>query len=231
MNGPQRPGWLASVRGVVFKELLIEWQQRSRFVGLFFFSFAVLLMVAFAMPNTQVLSDIGGGALWLGLLLASARSLDASFVVELENGALEGLTLWPVPSGALFYGKAIANALILLLVAASLTPLCVALYNVPSLARLDQLALVLILGCTGLAAPGTIAAALTAQARAASALLPLLYFPLVVPVIMAASRATTLAFEGDPMRQVDDWLLILGGFNVIHWATGGLLFARVIDEG
>ena len=226
-----KKSWIASIGAVLSKELLIEWRQRSRFTGLCFFSFAVLLLVAFAMPNMEILRDIGGGALWLGLLLASARSLDASFAVELENGALEGLVLWPVAPSAIFYGKALANTLVLLAVASVLTPLCIALYNPPTSAEWWQLIGVLVLGCGGLAAPGTLTAALTSQARGASALLPLLFFPLVVPVIMAASRATTLALEGDLMHQVDDWLTILAVFNLIHWPLDGLLFARVVDEG
>lgn len=230
MSAP-RLGWTSAVLAVLGKELLVEWRQRSRFTGLFFFAFAVLLLVAFAMPNTTILSEIGGGALWLGLLLASARSLDASFAVELENGALEGLVLWPVPPSAIYYGKALANTLVLLAVAVFLTPLTVALYNPPANASLAQVAAVLVLGCAALAAPGTLAAALTTQARGASALLPLLFFPLVVPVIMAASRATTIALEGDAMGQVDDWLTILGAFNLVHWSLDGLLFARVVDEG
>jgi heme exporter protein B len=62
-------------------------------------------------------------------------------------------------------------------------------------------------------------------------LLPLLLVPLVVPVILAASRATTLLLEGDPMGQVDDWMVILGLFNAVHWTLDTALFSRVVDEG
>ena len=222
---------MIAVLAVVRKELLVEWRQRSRLTGLIFFAFAVLLLIAFAVPDTGLLRDLAGGALWLGLLLASARSLDQSFAVELENGALEGLVLWPVPAHTLFYGKALANLLLLLLVALAITPLCFALYDPPL--RGDPLLLlgILLLGTAGIAAPGTLVAALTAQARGASALLPLLLFPLVVPVILCASRATTLLLEGDPMHQVDDWMLILAIFNAVHWSLDAALFTRVVDEG
>lgn len=219
------------VLAVLRKELLVEWRQRSRFTGLVFFALAVLLLVAFAVPDTGLLRDLAGGALWLGLLLASARSLDQSFGVELENGALEGLVLWPVPPAALFLGKALANMLVLLAVAVAITPLALALYDPVIRGSLWGLGGLLVLGCAGIAAPGTLVAALTSQARGASALLPLLLFPLVVPVILAAGRATTLLLEGDPMHQVDDWAMILGVFNALHWSVDALLFARVVDEG
>ncbi|MCB9682718.1 MAG: heme exporter protein CcmB [Alphaproteobacteria bacterium] len=223
--------WLWQVPAVVAKELLVEWRERSRVSGLFFYSFALLLMVAFAMPNTKMLADIAGGALWLGLLLASTRSLDQSFKVELENGALEGLVLWPVDPLALYYGKAIANTLVLLLVAAAIVPLVIVLYHPEIKGDPWQLVGILVLGSAALAAPGTLVAALTVQARGSSALLPMLLFPLVVPVVLASARATMLLFDGDLMGQVDDWMMLLLAFDLVHWSLDGLLFTRIVDEG
>ena len=155
---------LRAVPAIVRKELLVEWRQRARVSALFFFSFALLMMVAFAMPNAAILRELSGGALWIGLLLASTRSLDQSMHVELENGALEGLVLWPVPPAAIYYGKALANTLVLFGVALAITPLCVVLYNPPLRGDMLQYVGVLALGCAGLAAPGTLVSVLTAKA-------------------------------------------------------------------
>jgi heme exporter protein B len=222
---------LRQVAAIVHKELLIEWRQRARMSALFFFAFALLLMVAFAMPNAQILRDLGGGALWVGLLLASTRSLDQSMYVEMENGSLEGLVLWPVHPAAVYYGKTLANSLVLWLVALAITPLTIVLYDPPLRGDLFQYVGVLALGCAGLAAPGTLVSVLTVKARGSSALLPLLLFPLVVPVVMGASKATSLLFEGDPMHQVDDWMQILLLFNVVHWSIDGVFFSMIVDEG
>jgi heme exporter protein B len=222
--------WILRVPAVVSKELLIEWRERSRVSSLLFYSFALLLMVAFAMPDVRMLGDIAGGALWLGLLLASTRSLDQSFRVELENDSLEGMVLWPVDPLAVFYGKALANAIVLILVASVITPLLGVLYHPSWHGQPWALASVIVLGCAGIAGPGTLVASLTAQARGSSALLPVLLFPLVVPVVMASARTTILLFQGDPMGQVDNWLVLLLIFNVVHWSLDGLLFARVVEE-
>lgn len=222
--------WILRVPAVISKELLIEWRERSRVSSLLFYSFALLLMVAFAMPDVRMLGDIAGGALWLGLLLASTRSLDQSFRVELENESLEGMVLWPVDPLAIFYGKALANAIVLLIVAAVITPLLGVLYHPDWHGAWWMLVAVIVLGCAGIAGPGTLVAALTAQARGSSALLPVLLFPLVVPVVMASARTTILLFQGDPMGQADNWLVLLVIFNVVHWSLDGLLFARVIEE-
>lgn len=223
--------WLRAVPAVVGKELLLEWREPSRLSGLLVFGFALLLMVAFAMPGVHLLPEVAGGALWLGLLLASTRSLDQSLRIELETGALEGLILWPVDALAVFYGKAIANTVVLLIVALTFTPLVIVLYHPELRGDLVQLAAVLVLGAAALAAPGTLVATLTAQARGSSVLLPMLLLPLVVPVVLAASRATTMIFEGDPMGQATYWIQLLGVFNLAHWALDGPLFTRIVDEG
>ena len=215
---------------VLGKELLTEWRQRSRISGVFWFGFAVVLMVGFATPSVRVLREVAGGTLWLGLLLASTRSLDQSYAVEHEHGAMEGLLLWPVEPMAIFYGKALSNALVLTLVAMGLLPLVIAVFGAPVRGDVGQLLLVVVLGCAGMAAPGTILGLITSQSRGSSVLLPLLLFPLVVPALLAAATATVKLFEGDPMVQAPTWILILVAFNLIHWSLSGIFYGWVLED-
>ncbi len=219
------------ILAVLRKDLLIELRSPTRISGLFFYAFALLLMVAFASNTTDVMRRQAGGILWIGILLASTRSFDQSYSSELEEGALEGMVLWPVSPGALYYGKALANTLILAVVAVALLPLLIALYDVEIRGDGWLLALTLVLGGGSLAAPGTLLGAITGQARGASVLLPLLLFPTVVPAVLAAARATTLVMEGDPMGQGPAWVWVLGALNLIHWTVGGLLFRWVVEDG
>ncbi|MFT6143548.1 MAG: heme exporter protein B [Myxococcota bacterium] len=216
---------------VFAKDVLVEIRSPSRFIGVMFFAFAVIFMVAFASNTTDVMRRQAGGVLWIGLLLASTRSLDQSFAAELEHNALEGQTLWPVHPTAIFFGKALANAVILIIVGTILTPLSIAMFDVTVRGSWLQMAGFIVLGSTALAAPGTLFTAITSQARGSSVLLPLLMFPLVVPVLMAAARGTTLIFLPDPMDQSTAWLIALVAFNVIHWPLAGLLFGRVVEGG
>jgi heme exporter protein B len=89
---------------------------------------------------------------------------------------------------------------------------------------------VIVLGTAGLAAPGTLYAAMTSQARAKQTLLPILLFPLVVPVLLSAVKGTSLLILGDPMGQIRGWLLLLLSFDLIHWSLCGLLFGRVVED-
>lgn len=216
---------------VAMKDLLVELRTPVRTSGLFFYGLSLLLLVAFASNTTDVMRQQAGGMLWLGMLLASTRSLDQSFGTELDEGALEGMVLWPVRPLAIYYGKALANAIVLSVVATALLPLVIALYDVSIKGSLVHLAGAIVLGSGALAAPGTLLAAITTQARGTSVLLPLLMFPTVIPAVLAASRVTTLVMEGDPMGQATAWLSILVAINAIHWLGSGLLFGRVVEDG
>lgn len=228
---PNRPpGLLRQIAAVLRKELLIEWKEPTRISGIFFFAFALLLMVAFASPSEGALRHQAGGTLWVGLLLASTRSLDQSYATEMEHGAMDGLLLWPVDPKAIYYGKAIANTLVLVLVSAALLPLVIGVYDAPT--EGDPLTLIafLFLGCAALAAPGTLYGLITAQARGSSVLLPMLLFPLVVPALMAAARGTAVVMEGDPMQQSGGLLTLLTAFNALHWSLSGVLFGRLLED-
>ncbi len=227
-----RPGVLRQTWAVLAKDLLVEWRSPSRVSTVFFFALAIVVMSAFASgPSVSLLRKEIGGTLWMGLLLASTRSLDLSFATETEQGALEGLVLWPVDSRAVFYGKALANTLLLFAVAVPLVPLAIAIYDAPIKGNVVQFFAFLFLGCGAIAAPGTLYALICAQARGASVLLPVLLFPLVVPAIIAASRGAAILFEGDdPMRQATSWLALLALFDVIHWSLSGLLFGRILED-
>jgi len=212
------------------KDLLLQWRQRSQVVAVLAFGSTSLLLFSFAVgPDASALRQHAAGFLWLALLLSSTLSLADSFQAETEHRALEGLLLLPVSPVALYYGKALANTAQLALVGVGLVPFTVALYDAGT-SRVPALLGVIVLGTAALSAPGTLYGALTAQVRARAALLPLLLFPLVVPVLLGAVKATSLLILGDPMGQLQGWVLLLVCFNLIHWALGGLLFARVVEE-
>jgi len=212
------------------KEFLLQWKTRAQAVAVFVFGATALLLFSFAIgPNAAALRQHAAGFLWLALLLSSTLTLSESFQEEMENRALEGLLLLPASPRALYYGKAIANAVQLILVGIVLVPVMTVLYDAGT-DRLVTLLLIIILGAAGLAAPGTLYAAMTSQIRARQMLLPLLLFPLIVPVLLAAVKATSLLILGDPMEQSRAWLLLLAAFDGIYWSLCGLLFEKVVEE-
>ncbi len=219
-------GLLAALR----KELLLQQRGAAQLFAVLVFGATALLLFSFAVgPNAELLRRIAPGLLWLALLLSSTLTLAESFQSEMEMKALEGQLLLPASPAALYYGKALSNWLQLTLLGVLLVPLMVALYDA-SLPRPLALLGVIALGAAGLSAPGTLYAAMTQQARSRQTLLPLLLFPLVVPVLIAAVKATALLMHGDPMGQLRPWVQLLGAFDAIHWSLCGLLFGRVVED-
>lgn len=216
---------------VLRKDLLAGWRSRARAVATGVFGVTTLLLFSFAVgPDTTILQAHAAGYLWLALLLSSTLALAESFRVEVEHGALETLLLLPTLPAAVFYGKAVANLLTLLVVGAALVPFMLGLYDAHVALGLPWLALVLLAGAAGISAPGTLHAALASRARSRDVLLPLLLFPLLVPCLLAAVKATSLVLTGDPMSQLPSWLGLLAAFDVIYWSLCGLLFSRVVEE-
>lgn len=214
----------------LWKEGLLQWNLRSRFFAVAVFGTTSLLLFSFAIgPSAHALRQYSAGFLWLALLLSSTLTLSESFHAETEHRALEGLLLLQASPRALFYGKAIANWLQLAMLGMMLVPIMVVLYDAGT-TDLFRLAGIILLGSAGLSAPGTLYAAMVTQARAQQTLLPLLLFPLVVPVLLASVKATSLLILGDPMGQTASWIGLLLCFNAIYWSLCGLLFGRVVED-
>src|SRR6187401_715456 len=128
------------------KELLLQWRTRGQFLAVFVFGAAALLLFSFAIgPNATALRTFSAGFLWLGLLLSSTLTLAESFHAEMENRALEGLLLLPASARALYYAKALANALALFALGAALVPVMVVLYDAAT-PRIPALLGIILLG-------------------------------------------------------------------------------------
>lgn len=212
------------------KEFLLQWRTRSQVIAVFFFGATAMLLFSFSIgPNSQALRLYAPGFLWLAILLSSTLALSSSFQEEMSQRAFEGLLLLPASERALFFAKTLATTAHLTLLGLALIPVMVVLFDAGTM-RIAPLAGVIVLGAAALSAPGTLYAAMTAQARGRETLLPLLFFPLVVPVLLAAVKATSLMILGDPMEQARSWVMLLAAFNAIYWSLCGLLFPRVVEE-
>jgi heme exporter protein B len=216
---------------ILRKDLLVDLRSMRRVMAVGLFGAMTLLLFSFAAgTDSIVLKQQAAGYLWLALFLSSTLALSESFRVELEDDALEGLCLLPVDPRALYYGKALANLLFLLGLACVLVPLSFGLYGAELKEPLSHLIALLVFGLAGLAGPGTLYSAMTSRARGRDVMLPLLLFPLVVPVLVAGVKGTALVFAGDPMNQLGSWLQLLIVFDLVYWSLCGLLFGKVIDS-
>lgn len=217
---------------VLQKDLLLEWRGRSRLMSVVLFGVVTLFLFSFAVgPDTTMLRAGSSGFLVLALLLSSTLALSESFRLEQDQRAIEGLMLLPVDPVSLYYGKALGNTLFLMLLSPILTWVALVLYAVEfdggMFLRLIGL---WALAAAGLSAPGTLYAAMTSRLRSQDVLLPILLFPLVIPVLLGSVKAMALVLTGDAMNQLTSWVLMLAAFDLIYWSLCGILFGYAIEE-
>lgn len=213
---------------VVRKDLTIEFRGRDAIVSAIVFTLLVLLIFNFALDLTgAAVATIAPGVLWVTIVFAGMLLLGRTFARERESGALQGLLLAPLDRGALFVAKLLVNLILLGVVELVALPAFVALYNL-ALAP-GRLLLVILLGTLGFVAVGTLFAAIAANTQAREALLPLLLFPVLVPVIIGAVKATGEAVVGS-VGDGPPWLGLLAAFDAIFLALAYVVFEYVLEE-
>lgn len=225
---------------LVRKDLLTERRSKAAFNAMAFFAAMVLFIFSFALgPDAPGMSAGSGqtllqylwpGLLWVAIFFTGILALGRSFQVEMESGGLEALRLYPGDKKAVYAGKLIANLITLGAMELLLIPVSAVLYNIDLWTKLPALLGVTALGTLGFAAVGTFYAALTANLRARDVMLPVLLFPVVVPVVVAAVKATTLVVRGDPMGEMWTWLRILGLIDLVLLTVCTLTFEFAIED-
>lgn len=227
-------GWRFEVGracAVAWKDLTVEWRARANFNAVVALAVVMLLLFGFALgPETESLRVAAAGILWLTILFSGVLSFNRSYQMELENGALEALLLYPGSRKALFVGKLATNLVFVLLVEVLLVPLAAILYGLSLLQALPGLALVLLLGTFGFVVLGTFYAAMASRVQAREVLLPLLLFPMLVPLLVASVAATAAILAGDAMGDAGSWIRLLIIFDVIFGIAALFAFEHVIEE-
>lgn len=182
------------------------------------FSLLVILIFNFALeldPATR--KEVTSGVLWTTFAFAGTLGLNRSMAVEKDRGCLDGLLLAPVDRSAIYFGKVISNLVFMFLVEAIVLPLYAALYSVNLFN--PGLLLVILLGSIGYTAVGTLLASMAVQARTRDVLLPILLFPVAIPVLLAAVKASTGFLNGAEMSEIWPPLNLLIVYDVI-FTTG-----------
>jgi heme exporter protein B len=168
--------------------------------------------------------------MWIALAFAGLISATQSYQNELEEQAFEQLLLYPIPRFCIYLGKLLANWLYMTSLSVLIVPITATLFNVP-LNRLPVLFGIVALGTLGFALVSGFYAALTANLRARESLLPLLTFPVIVPILQAAVRATNLLLgQTDNQELTLSWLQLLLGFDLVYAVVCTALFHYVVEE-
>lgn len=214
------------------KDLLLGWRGRTRTIAVALFGLVALVLFSFAVAvDGEVGVSAAAGFLIVALLLSSILALDESFRLERHDEALDGLLLLPVDPASIFYGKALANAVLLVLLGPILIPVTAIFFALDLTGGVVlELGILWVLASFGIAAPGTLYASMTSRVIGRDVVLPLLLFPLTLPILMTGVRSFDLILRGDAMSQLPSWLLLLGAFDLVYWVLCGIMFSRTLEE-
>ena len=221
--------YLRSLFTIVWKDLLAEWRSREALSAMLVFSLLVIFIFNFALELDAVArSSVTSGVLWVTFIFAGTLGLNRSWSVEKDRGCLDGLLLAPVDRTAIYFGKTLANLVFMLLVAAVVLPVYSVLYNTNLFH--PGLLLTIVLGSVGYVAVGTLLASMAVQARTRDILLPILLFPVAIPVLVAAVKASGGFLDGLAFADVRPWLNLLIAYDIIFTAVAFMVFDYVVEE-
>ncbi len=221
---------LRRVRAIVWKDLTTERRSKAGFNAVAALGVTILVLFGFALgPDAQALRDAAAGVLWLAVLFAGVLAFNRSYQVELESGALEQLLLHPGPRWTIFTGKVLANLAFVGAMIVVVMLFGIVLFQVAAPSNWPMLLTVIALGAIGLVVLGTFYASMASRSRAREVLLPLLLFPMLVPVLLGAIQASKALLGGDLMQDAGSWIRLLLLFDVIFVAATHVAFEYVIE--
>lgn len=223
------PSFWNAVSAIVRKDLAAERRSRELFSAMGMFSLLVILIFNFALEmDAGTRSTVTAGILWVTFSFAGTLGLNRSMAVEKDRGCLDGLLLAPVDRSVIYFGKAIGNLLFMFVVEAFVLPIYTIFYNINIIQ--PGLILVIILGSIGYVALGTMLAAMVVQTRTRDILLPIILFPVMLPLIIAAVKASSAFLQGLDMEFIWPSLNILISFDLIFIGLSYMLFDFVVEE-
>ena len=226
-----RASFFRQLRTLIWKDLLVEARGRETVLAGAVFALLVLVIFNFAFDlRVENVAAVAPGVLWVTVTFAGVLSLGRAFARERDRRTLDGLLLAPIDRSALYLAKVVTSVVAMLVVEVVALPAFIALFNL--VVNLPLLILALVLGTLGLAGVGTLFAAIAAHTRAREVMLPLLLFPIQVPVILATVKSTGAAIRvpGLDPPDVGQWLGLLIAFDALFLGLSVLLFDYAIEE-
>ncbi len=216
---------------IFVKDLRLELRTGESVATMLIFAAVVILLFAFTLDAAPTrFRDVLPGLMWMTYLFTAVLGLLRSFGHEKELDAYALLLSAPVDRSAIYLGKMTAFFLVLLAVQAISLPLFWLLLGVPVFAAPLALAAIFVATDLALAAVGTLVAGVSLRLPAGDTLLPILPFPLLTPLLIAATKATSAALEGQPLREWDFWLMLLLTFFALFVLVGTVIFDYISEQ-
>ena len=223
--------YLSQVKAIIWKDFTIEFKTRELFSSMFVFAVLVMLIFIFSI-NLSIVSanQVGPGVLWVAILFAGTLGLNRSFTLEKENDCLQGLMLAPVDRSAIFFGKMLSNLAFLLIMEAFLLPVFMIFFNVDLGSHLAPLLAVIFMVTLGFSALGTLLSSLSSNLKTREIMLPILLYPLMVPIAIGSVRLTGQILDGKSLADMMNWVGLILCFDIIFISASIMTIDHILEE-
>ncbi len=223
--------YINQVAAIVWKDFVTELKTRELFSSMFIFALLVIIIFIFSIDLGIVkASEVGPGVLWVAFLFAGTIGLNRSFMLEKENDCLQGLLLAPIDGTVLYFGKLFSNLVFLLTMEVFILPLFMIFFNVDLLSNLLPLLYVIFVGTLGFCAIGTLLSSLSSNLKTRDIMLPILLYPLMIPIVIGSVQMTGQVLAGEPLSGVMNWVSLTLCFDVIYIAVSIMTIDFVLEE-
>ena len=214
---------------ITWKDVLSEIRTREIISSVLLFSILVVVIMNFAFSGgREEILPIAPGILWITFSFAGIISLNHSFMMEKQESCIEGLLVCPVSREMIYTGKMTGNLIFMLIIELITMPVFSVLFNISVFQ--PEVVLIVFLTTVGFASVGTLFSAMAVNTRAKEMVLPILFFPVVAPLIISAVNATGVILNGDSWSGINSWLIMIIAFDVVFLVTSYLIFGYIIEE-
>lgn len=220
--------FLNKVLAIVWKDVVAELRTREMLSSMLVFALLVIVIFSFSFElRVENIVQVAPGVLWVTFVFAGTLELNRSLALEMENDCLDGLFLAPMDRSAIYFGKMLGNLIFISAIEALMLPIFSVVFDLNLI--LPSLLLTIFLGTIGFAAVGTLLSAIAVNTRAREVMLPVLLFPILLPVVISVTKVTGGILDGVPLGDLAHWLRFLVAFDIIFLVVSFMTFDFVVQ--
>jgi heme exporter protein B len=222
---------LRKVWAVFQKDLLVELRTKDSLNAMLFFGIVVLVIFNFALESVRDNIRMAvPGVLWVSFAFSGTLGLNRMFAVEKENSCLQGLLMLPIDRGILYLGKMLAATVFMLVTEFVIFVFSLVFFNLTVWREIPYLVLVFFVGTLGFTAVGSLLSAISVNTKMREVLLPLILFPVILPILVNAVEATSIILNAAEYSGLQLPLTIMTVFTVVFGTISYLLFDYVLED-
>jgi heme exporter protein B len=222
---------MKKIWAILRKDMLIEFRTKDSLNSMLFFGVVVLVIFNFALGSLHdSMRSAAPGILWVAFAFSGTLGLNRVFAAEKENSCLQGLLMVPVDRGVIYLGKMLAATVFMLIAELVIFVFSLVFFNLTVWPEIPYLILVFAVGTLGFTAVGTLLSAVTVNTKMREVLLPLILFPVILPVLINAAEATNIILNTPDYGQLKLPLTIMSAFTLVFGTISYLLFEYVLED-